>query len=241
VGWFGAIRPGLLVLDADGRHVGALPLTGAPQAHNVVKWLETCEKRAPKETYALRVAPERRVALADALTEFGGKVVTRRTPNAKDTLHVQFEAATITPSDVLAIARKIDEGCFLRDPVAVQLSGAKGQTVDRDQLLSVAGVWSVTDGEQPTAYVSRILLRSEPLSERAKPLVPDIIARTYSFSSIPKGGGGHGVASAPLALDGVVTIVPEIFDDRVTVVSRKDLSDKAIRKTFSDNGTPAEK
>ena len=41
--------------------------------------------------------------------------------------------------------------------------------------------------------------------------------------------------------DGVVTVVPEIFEDRVTVVARKGLSDKAIRKTFSDKGTPARK
>ena len=48
---FEAIRPGLLVLDADGRDIDSLPLTGAPKPEDVAQWLLEMGEETPLERF----------------------------------------------------------------------------------------------------------------------------------------------------------------------------------------------
>jgi hypothetical protein len=82
----------------------------------------------------------------------------------------------------------------------------------------------VVDGK--TRYVARLLVSAGD----------DLESRTFALPGVPKGARGCRVALAPLAVDGVVSVFPDIFAEKQRVVARKGTDWKKVRAAFADEG-----
>jgi hypothetical protein len=217
---FEAKRPGLLVLDADGRRVAGIDLPGmggAPtDAAVVAGLLADAATDPPVEMF--RVAVKGDIdAFRGALEELDSVEGTAR---RGEVLRIAVSQGGLAPKNVDALARKLEVKLEWRSPVAVDL-------------LAAPGVWYATP--QRSHVIPELL---DP-----KSLPADLEARTYRLPGFPKGGTGARVAGAPLRVPGVVAVFPDIFGETQTVVGRRSRVDwKAVRRAFEQAGCrPQEK
>ncbi|MHC4134718.1 MAG: hypothetical protein ACYTDU_10335 [Planctomycetota bacterium] len=219
---FDAKRPGLLVLDADGRRVAGIDLPGmggAPADPTLVAdLLDAAATDPPVEMF--RVAVKGDVdAFREALEELESVEGTAR---RGDVLRIAVGQGGLAPAKVDALAQKLEVRLKWSSPIAVKPVATKGP-----------GVWYATP--------QRSWVIPELLDPKALP--PDLEARGYRLRGIPKGGTGSRVAQAPLRLPGVVAVFPDIFGEEQAVVGRKGEVDwKAVRQAFKQAGCrPQEK
>jgi len=204
-----ATRPGLLVLDSDGRRVAATPLSGAKPAA-IARMLDASTTAAARERVRLRVrGPEpKRAAFAKDLKATLAKAGV-----------VRFDtfAGGAVPAQIRKLAKSHGVEFDFIEPVPVAVAESKAP-----------GVWYV---EPKRAYVTRLFLLPEHFKGG------DLEMRTFRLPGIPKGGGGARVAAAPLATPGVLAIFADIFNDRELVVARKGKVDwKAVAQAFRATG-----
>ena len=213
---FDAKRPGLLVLDPDGRRVAGIDLPGmggAPVDPTLIAdLLDAAATDPPVEM--LRVAVKGDVgALREALEELES---VEGTTLRGDVLRIAVSQGGLAPVKVDALAGKLEIQLTWRSPIAVLPVAAK-----------TPGSWYATP---QWSWVVPELLDPEALP-------PDLEARSYRLRGISKGGTGSRVAQAPLRLPGVVAVVPDIFGEKQAVVGRKGKVDwKAVRKAFEQAG-----
>jgi hypothetical protein len=213
-------RPGLLVLDADGRKVDAIKIddTGSVAAR-----LRSSLRKQALEEYVVEGAPtaeemERAWSVA---------------PHPKGT-------RIVAPAGTFTVETFRKRGLKIVEPVEVRLTPARDADGARVRLLKVAGVWWVGGRKELRAYVSSLLLLPDPLLKAAPGATVDIEARRFELPDVPKGGRGWGVAAAPLQTPGVLSIFPDIFGESQRVVGRKgEVSWKRVRDAFAKSGCKA--
>jgi hypothetical protein len=237
---FSAKRPGLVVLDSDGRRVDSLSLKGAAAA-DVATWLEQAQTKGARERlrYHVPFVPGMRAEeLRKTLASMPG-VHTASLEAAE--LIVEADPGSLAPGAVAAAAKDVGLEAELVRPVPVHFKPKGRKAPDpMSQLARVPGVWYVSfDG--PTAWVTPFLIDPDVLAKAAPQHETGLETRRYTFKSTPKGGSGATLARAPLQVAGVLAVFPDIFDDAVTVVGRKGFDDARVRAAFEATGSKPEK
>jgi hypothetical protein len=82
----------------------------------------------------------------------------------------------------------------------------------------------VVDGK--TRYVARLLVTAGDGLE----------SRSFALPGIPKGARGCRVAMAPLAVEGVVSVFPDVFAEKQRVVARKGTDWNKVCAAFAEAG-----
>jgi hypothetical protein len=200
---FKAKRPGLLVLDGDGRRVGAIALAGAKPA-NVARALTAWKDAMPVESLRIRLTkPDVDWRL---LTRAVFRKGDRGTATKRDGhLIFRMERGGLSPARLTAAAKESGVEFEWIDPVPVTT-----KTTD------APGVWYAEEGR---CYVTRVLLSPSILGES------DIEQRVFKLPGVSRGASGAPVAAAPLKEQGVLTVFADLFHDREIVVGRKNAVD----------------
>lgn len=227
-----AIRPGLLVLDADGRRVDsiAFPGMGAPpiDAATIAKRLTAAQSATAVELWRLRLSGkvDAVMAVRKEIAKNSGVQITYK----KDApLKLRVTKNALTPERLTSIAQERAVTVTWQEPVPIH--------VDAKTKTTVAGAWHI-DAPTERAFVTALLLDPTRLP---KGWGADLESKTYRLPNIPKGGSGCQVALAPTNTPGVVAIFADIFNEQQVVVARKKTVDwKAVRQAFVDAGCKAE-
>jgi hypothetical protein len=236
------IRPGLLVLDADGRRVTSIDLNRALSE----QWKPA---DVAKKLDEARTAP----ALAHIRLQIDGGEKEFREAVAKlpgirkavvDTrgFAIVAEHGKLTPERVAQIAAKTKTKVTWIEPVRVRLERVQGSS----DVIATAGLWHVTPTGKGVAapgelwghvYATRLLL-DKPQME-AGGFAADLEMRTFDILDVPKGGLGARVAAAPLKVEGVLAVRPDIFGDTEIVIGRKGAVDwDKVLAAFREAGCP---
>ncbi len=225
-------RPGLLILDADGRRVDSIPLPGmgAPQIEpsKLAARLQAARKSPARESMraSLKGSVHCMAKVRRDLLELPG---VRSVVLSKGVLRLKADAGSLSPQRLQKIATSHVVKATMQEPVAVHFEEADAGKA----IAGVAGVW-YSAGTR--AYVTRLLLDPKAFAKA----VPDIEARSFQLTGLPKGGAACRVAMAPLKVPGVLTIFADVFNDRQVVVARKgEVSWPAVVKAFSGAGCNA--
>jgi len=243
VSWLDCTRPGLLVLDSDGRRVGAMSLVGVSDPGLVAKWLSEVREKPAVERFLLRAEPtpgaSRRTSTASLLSALRGhegvsKVVSKGGLITIDAAPGKLDGATI---EKFAVEAKVKGRLMHPVPVAVD-PGVDDAPDPAAALRKVAGVWSASGGERPRAYVSSLVLDPAALRAASPGHVLDLEVRSYRFKDMPKGGRGATVSKAPLGVSSVLAVFPDVLADALTVIGRRDFDDKAVRTALARSGSP---
>jgi len=216
---FDAKRPGLLVLDADGRRVASIDLPGlgggSADPGLVADLLDDAATDAAVEMFRVAIKGDVE-AFRKAVEELES---VEGTTLRGGVLRIAVGRGSLPPSKVDALARKLEVRLDWSSPVAVKPLAA-----------TAPGVWYATPR------------RSHVIPELLDPnaLPADLEARTYRLPGIPKGGAGYRIAQAPLRVPGVVATFPDIFGEEQIVVGRKgEVGWKAVRRAFEQAGCRA--
>ena len=229
-------RPGLLVLDADGRRVTSIDLSRALQEEwkpaDLAKKLDEARKAPALEYVRLEIdggEKEFREAVAKLPGVRKAEVDTRG-------FAVVAEPGKLTPERVAQVAAKTKTEVTWIEPVPVRISDA--QKIAAPGLWHVAPAGSRATGERPGhAYVTRLLLDKQSLE--AGGAKTHLEMRTFDILNVPKGGLGARVAAAPLTVEGVLAVQPDIFGDSEIVIGRKGEVDwDKVLAAFREAGCP---
>lgn len=242
-------RPGLLVMDANGRRVDALSLspvlTDELKPAEIAKWLSEALRTPPRERIRFRIEKGAGDAVEKLLGDLreawkaelvrDGDVVTFDTPRTR--LDIDRWSAT----RVLNRARRSGVEVVIEDPVRVALTvtGPEMTLPELQALLGIAGLRKYSRQES-AVFVSELLLHPRAIRDAVPRLALDVEAKLYDFELIPKGAKGASVAAAPLKVKGVLTVFPDVDNDEVTVVMRPGTDDAAIRDQFELGGARPE-
>ena len=151
---------------------------------------------------------------------------------SKGVLRLKADAGSLSPQRLKTIATGHVVTATMQEPVAVNFMAKPPKAI-----ADVAGVWYA---EGTRAYVTRLLLDPKALAEAGDSLVPDIEARAFQLTGLPKGGAACRVALAPLKVPGVLAIFADVFHDRQVVVGRKgEVSWPAVVEAFDGTGCKA--
>lgn len=228
-------RPGLLILDADGRRVDSIPLPGmgAPQIEpaRLAARLETARKSPARES--MRASLKGSVHCMEKVRrDLSALPGVRSVVLSKGVLRLKADAGSLSPQRLKTIATGHVVTATMQEPVAVNFMAKPPKAI-----ADVAGVWYA---EGTRAYVTRLLLDPKALAEAGDSLVPDIEARAFQLTGLPKGGAACRVALAPLKVPGVLAIFADVFHDRQVVVGRKgEVSWPAVVEAFDGTGCKA--
>ncbi len=224
LGNYETTRPGLLILDADGRRVDSISLPGLN--HPGVD-AATCAKRLR----AAREAPALEYVRATIAGTDGCKAKVRadvlKWPGVRSAeisgtvMTLRGTAGSIAPAKLEAMADGHSVFLEMLEPVQVNFAGNPGAAAGAVKVFAqLPGVWYTERTRSLSIYVTGVLLR--PSSLAVNELVPDVEARAFDLPGVPKGGAGARVARAPLAVAGVVSVIPDIFNNKQTVIGRNE-------------------
>jgi len=241
---YDTMRPGLLVLDADGRRVAslALPGMGAPavEPEALARWLAAGEKAPAREIWRFTAdGPDAALAkLQDALEARDGVAGVVREGAA---FQLTVRPSGLAPAALAAAAKAHGVAVALREPVLVRFAPGGDAEAAARGLGALPGVWDVTPTPALQAHVTGLFLRPDDLERAAGGCRPDVEARAFLLPDVPKGGTGCRVAMAPLELPGVLAIHADLFGERQTVVGRRgEVSWNDVRAAFVKAGCAAE-
>jgi hypothetical protein len=209
LGPYEASRPGLLVLDADGRRVDARALKAGDDPAVLAAWLKAALTAPPRERWVLRG----KVAAAEALKKVDGVL----------SVEVKEDVITVlakTGAQLTARAADLE----ILEPATVTLTRGEGASPleARHGVMLTAGVWSLKEQEGSlTAYVTPFLLDPAALAKAAPGWTLDVESRRYAIPKAPTGPPGMRIANAVSPLPGVLAVFPALADETVTVVGRK--------------------
>ena len=111
-----------------------------------------------------------------------------------------------------------------REPVPVDFAAEGGVDllVAARALAGAAGVWYVAEEKGALrASVTRLLLHPEPLEKAAPGFRSDLEARAFALPGVSLGPPGMKVAAALGEVPGVLSVLPDLARERVTVVGRR--------------------
>ncbi|MHC4601495.1 MAG: hypothetical protein ACYS47_21080, partial [Planctomycetota bacterium] len=154
--FYGVTRPGLMVVDADGRKVSFLKLVagqGGSEPEKVAEWLAESLKGKPRERFTFRITS----ALDDAEKDFLGTLGKIEGVHAvemkRGTVVVTADPGILTPEKLLAPVEERGLALLLLDPVPVRFEARElsGEEDGRPDFDGVPGVWSLGKGDRPRA------------------------------------------------------------------------------------------
>lgn len=200
---FGVKRYGLLVLDSDGRKIGAIDL------RNIYKRPELAARRlealatAPalethrvtvagpgKKLAALRDAVQKEKSVRSAALDGGTLTITGNLPPRTLTRHATTHGVSLA----------------YRTPVPLKISEAQS-----------SGIWYVEDG---VSYVTSLLVHPKRLGIEGDA----VKTRTIRVPGLRIDGTAHDVLLGMLSVPGVINVLPNRRTQRIDVVGLKDRS-----------------
>jgi len=205
---FEASRPGLLVLDADGRRVEMIDLAAVTDRAEIATRLEKAATAPAVER--IRVSLDGAAGLLPSTLK-GVKGIRDVGVRGRE-LIITAEPGAAVP----AVLREKADKLALRfeDPAEVTLSGDE----------QAPGAWYVEAGR---AYVPRVLVD-------AAWKIASLETRTIDLEGVGKGPRAARVPFAALAVAGVLTAVPDFEQETLTVVARKeDVDWDAVEKAVA--------
>ncbi len=231
---FEATRPGLLVLDADGRRVADIPLTGTPDATQVAAMLIKARDATPRERTLVRVPEDTADVFAKQLRESAGKPAV--VLHAGGFVELRAAPGTVTPLALAAMAKDAKLELEVIDPVRVALERTRGEGPMSKAAATVPGVRHVDETASGCiAWVSRWLLHPERLAHVG--LKGDVASVVYRFESLPTGVRVVGHLRRPFAEKGVLSVVPRVAENAIEVIVRpKDHDPKKTRAVLVAGG-----
>ncbi len=234
-------RPGLLVLDGDGRRVASIPLPGmgapAIDAATIAKRLKAARTATAVERWRFSAggAKENIAKLHEQLASSKGVSVVAQKGGA---MTLRVVAGASTPGKVAEAARRMALTVRWHEPVPVAFvcKAELKPAAFAAAFSGVAGAWHL-DPAAGRAFITPLLLDSEgfPAGWTA-----DVEAREFVLPGIPQGGAACRVALAPARIPGVVALFADVFNERQTVVGRKGKVDwAAVKQAFVAAGCKA--
>jgi len=236
------IRPGLLVLDADGRRVTSIDLNRALRE----QWKPADVAKKLDEARTAPALAHIRLKIDGGEKEFREAVA--KLPGIRKAVvdtrgfAIVAEHGKLTPERIAQISAKTKTKVTWVEPVRVRLDRAQGSS----DVIAAAGLWHVTPTGKGVAapgelwghvYVTRLLL-DKPQMEVGG-FAADLEMRTFDILDVPKGGLGARVAAAPLKVEGVLAVRPDIFGDTEIVIGRKGAVDwEEVLAAFREAGCP---
>jgi hypothetical protein len=222
---FEATRPGLLVLDADGRRVDALALTAEADPEEVAKWLLRAREAAPRERFVLRVGPGPGGGTVASFTAAAAKVPGLLKAEAKGEVVVLLaKPGALSPGVLSRLAGEAKVVAEVLEPVPVALVAKEGAEalVAARALANTPGIWSVAEEtDRLRAWVTRLLLHPGVLGKGAPRYAVDVEARRYAIPGVSLGPPGMKVPAAVQDLPGVLSVIPALASETITVVGRR--------------------
>lgn len=224
---YDTMRPSLLVVDADGRHVAGIRIAGR-RAGAVAEALEAARETKPVERFVLE--GDALEALADGLDELDDDV--DLVDASDDRIEVWAPVGTLTPWRLGALMREAEVEARLVDPVPLRVTPPEGKHLalaDR-----VPGVWFRRADRRTNVWVCRSLLRPEAFAQAGLPRV-GLVSRRERFPGMPKGTLARRLLLAALEQPGVLSVVGRLSDDTIEIVGRRGSVDlDAVRRTLDE-------
>ena len=221
---FEATCPGLLVLDADGRRVDALAVTEASDPAAIAAWITASLTAPARERFVLRVRPGEGAGTVASFAEAAGKLEgVERAEKAEERVTLFAKPGAFTPALLARLSAGNRWVVDLLEPAPVRLTAKeKGDPlVAARTLAGVPGVWAVAEEEgRLRAWATRILLDPAALAKALPEYAADIEARRFSIPRVSLGPPGMKVAQAVQDLPGVLSVVPALASESITVVGR---------------------
>ncbi len=195
---FGASRPGLLLLDADARFVGDYALLAKGGAPALASWLKETRAKTATEIHLLALEGEGdRAAFGKAVRALPG-VKSAADASPAPLFRIEMEAGCLPPEAVRVLANRFALKTIYHQPLP--LPSAKKEA---------PGVWYRAGG----VWVTTLLAQPQTCE--------GLEARVFLLPGVSLGARGFGVAAAPLDIDGVVSVFPDLWRGEQTVVARK--------------------
>jgi len=213
---YSATRPGLLVLDADGRRVDSLALLKKNSAE-VAAWLKATAAKKPHEVWWARI--EGAADSSKLLTVLRARDGVESANVDKGSLVLRVTGNTIQPAALLKLAGEHGVKLRLVEPAPIGPVSEKGN--------AGPGLWYL---DENGGYATRFLMDAKRFGAR------DLETRTFSLFDVAKGGLGARVARAPFQVDGVISVHVDIFSEEERVVARKGTRWADVLKAFVDAG-----
>jgi UDP-N-acetylmuramoyl-tripeptide--D-alanyl-D-alanine ligase len=192
-----ASRPGLLVLDADGRRVDAIGLGGKLGIPALADWLREAVKAPARERIRLRVARADRAACSRTVAGIEG---VREVEETDEGLTLSVDAGALPPAKIEALG----SGVEFVEPMPVSLR------VGTEVTAAIPGIW-YSAGKR--FFVTRQLLDSRLF---------DLDAREFRFDAISRAPSGLIALVSPMSVEGVLAVFPDLDAERVLVVARRE-------------------
>jgi hypothetical protein len=138
-------------------------------------------------------------------------------------LAITVQRGALRPEKLLEWAKTHHVSVDLLEPVTIQFSD------DPDSepagalaaLAKVPGTWYVSKRKPVRAWVTPLLLDPVRLEAATPGRMPDVEAQEFDFEWIFRSGAGLKAIQAPLKVAGVISVLPDIFSDHITVVARR--------------------
>jgi len=223
-----AVRPGLLVLDADGRRVAALPLVegpkGSPDAVAVARFLRDAVSAPAMERITLKVVPPAAAGTSSLVAALAGIPGVEKAEAGKDGLSVVARAGALSPTVVSDLAKQAGAGVEFVEPVPVAFSPGKSTDALKAAraLAGSAGTWYASDDDGGLrAWVTALLLDPRRLEEAAG-CPSDLEVRRYDLPSVSTGPSGMRISPAVRAVPGVLGVVPSLASESLAVIGRRE-------------------
>ena len=215
---FNATRPGLLVLDADGRRVASISLIGKPQPREVASGLTKALGAAPRERVLLSVPADRVAAMSKLLAAMPG-VDGKPKVLASGLLETWSEAGTLTPRRLAAFAASAKHEIRTVDPVAVSIRALRDGIEPENAVKTIAGVRDIAqDSGRWTAMFHRWLFHPRHL--KASGLRCDLSSVTLRFTGMPKNATAVQHLRRAMEQPGVVSIAPTLKAGTIELIVR---------------------
>ena len=159
--------------------------------------------------------------------------------NPAGELTLTVERGALRPEKLLALARTHKVSVELLEPVPIRFSEKPNSKTSEAlaALAKVPGTWYVSKGSPVRAWVTALLLDPLRLEAATPGHIPDVEARDFDFEWIFRSGAGLKAILAPLGVAGVISVLPDIFSDRMTVVARRGKASwEEVAQSFRDAG-----
>ena len=234
-------RPGLLVLDADGRRIDSIDLApqrgAAPDADTVARRLREAAKAPVLERWRLRVTSPDVDADADAdvdaaarfresLAKLDGVASVRASNDASnDGLLLAFAPrGTLRPEGIALLASSVKAFVEIVEPVPVAFSAATplDTAAAVRTLAAVAGTWCTAEEKSgPRAWVTALLLDPARLEGAAKGFTSDVEAMRFDVPGVSLGPPGMRLPAAARGVAGGRAAPPAPARGPRTLVGRR--------------------
>ena len=232
----GAVRPGLVVLDADGRTVSSVSLAKPFDTDFVIKSIAESSKKKGREFFALKVSNEHRVEFIRLLGDTEG--VDR--PQIRDgRIELWANAGALTIPSIESLGVKVNASIEFVDPIEAPVSMAKAPNDDaclRKAIATLPGVrYTRRTKVGRSMWISLAVLHTSTLQAAG---LNTWFARTrYTFKNLPLGGGAVVHFKRAAAQQGVVSVVPEVAKGTIDlIVNRIDFDKQKALKALLKGG-----